>query len=869
MTDTVLYVTAPNAGPSADTTWSEGVLELERQLERVAPRSSVECVDSIEALDERVAAADCVVFAEDATGDAPPIEAVAAACSGTPLIYYGNPDRVSAADPDNGPDTDPTHDLTADSRVDSTSIHALEGVDGFVRRTDDSVVHLADEIDWQCRRQSGQSTATATVDESGDRPKVARLHRMTTRLVACRSEERLLDLAIESAEAILGFDASSISLAEERDGETKLVIRAGSDEFDDISRAHDLSEGILGKTYREQRSFLLEEVADHPDARPHEDGYGSAISVPIEEFGVFQAISTDERAYDESDLEFAELLVTYVAQTLSRLRVAETLRERRERLTRLHEGTTKIVGSTDEAAVYERALETTETVLELDICVFLSADLETEELVPEAYSDTMDERLARRVPLDHGIVGETYQRGEPSVIDEVMIEDPEIEGLERFKSAMTVPLGEYGVFQAVSEQSHAFDDIDLELAELLCAHVTEAIGRARAEASLVEERDRLSALFDNVPDPAVQYHLSDGEPTVQAVNDRFEEVFGFDTDTVLHEDVDDYIIPSGYEDEARRLNEALFAGETLRVVTRRRTATDVRDFLVNVVPLTAGERSVEGYAIYTDITDQKRHERALTAKNERLDEFASIVSHDLRNPLNVAQGYLELLGETGDQSHLEEIDNALDRMDELIERLLTLSRRGDVIDDTEPLEVHAVATKAWSAVDTDGATLQLGENQSLEADRARLREALENLFRNSVEHGSSESSGERNGDASDLTITVGALEDGFFVADDGVGIPSDARQSVFETGYTTASGGTGFGLNIVDQIARAHGWIVEITDSDAGGARFEFREGSPEDEEHGSDGGSVADSADPAVDHRHRRPRSDLESPAEGSDPSP
>lgn len=88
---------------------------------------------------------------------------------------------------------------------------------------------------------------------------------------------------------------------------------------------------------------------------------------------------------------------------------------------------------------------------------------------------------------------------------------------------------------------------------------------------------------------------------------------------------------------------------------------------------------------------------------------------------------------------------------------------------------------------------------------------LENLFRNAVEHG-----------GPDVTVEVGALEDGFFVEDDGPGIPSDARDEVFDVGYSSADDGSGFGLSIVRRIATAHGWDISVTEGTDGGARFEI-----------------------------------------------
>ena len=74
-----------------------------------------------------------------------------------------------------------------------------------------------------------------------------------------------------------------------------------------------------------------------------------------------------------------------------------------------------------------------------------------------------------------------------------------------------------------------------------------------------------------------------------------------------------------------------------------------------------------------------------------------------------------------------------------------------------------------------------------------------------------------------MTITVGDLEEreGFYVENDGVGIPPDEREHVFESGFSTSETGTGFGLSIAREIAEVHGWEISVTESEAGGARFE------------------------------------------------
>jgi len=127
------------------------------------------------------------------------------------------------------------------------------------------------------------------------------------------------------------------------------------------------------------------------------------------------------------------------------------------------------------------------------------------------------------------------------------------------------------------------------------------------------------------------------------------------------------------------------------------------------------------------------------------------------------------------------------------------------------------------------------------ADPNRLKRLFENLFRNSVEHGSTDSrpqasdsvehgtdnTGAEQSDPSTLTVTVGTASEQsttltLYVADDGVGIPHANQDRVLEDGYTTGDDGTGLGLAIVEQIATAHGWTVSVTESETGGARFEI-----------------------------------------------
>ncbi|TKX43742.1 HAMP domain-containing histidine kinase [Halorubrum sp. ARQ200] len=201
----------------------------------------------------------------------------------------------------------------------------------------------------------------------------------------------------------------------------------------------------------------------------------------------------------------------------------------------------------------------------------------------------------------------------------------------------------------------------------------------------------------------------------------------------------------------------------------------------------------------------------LQQQNDRLNEFTSVVSHDLRNPLNVATGRLELVTEECDSDHLDSLRRSLDRMETLIDDLLTLAQEGKEMTDTQPVDLSTVVNGCWENVETNQAKLITDIDQNVCADKSRLKQVFENLFRNSVEHG-----------RADVTVTVGRLDDGFYIEDDGPGIPSDERDAVFEAGYSRSTDGTGFGLSIVKQIINAHDWQIRIADGTSGGARFEI-----------------------------------------------
>jgi len=301
------------------------------------------------------------------------------------------------------------------------------------------------------------------------------------------------------------------------------------------------------------------------------------------------------------------------------------------------------------------------------------------------------------------------------------------------------------------------------------------------------------------------------------VSQPVEKILGYEPPELVGENVVEYIHPDDRQGVAEDLDKYVDDyGYSGTYVVRFRDATGDWRFIEARATNLLADPFVEGIVLNSrDVTEQLQRKRKLERQNERLDQFASIVAHDLRNPLNVASGRLSLLERDVDDSQdasIGTIQEQLERMESIIDDSLMLARSGETVTETNEVDLEMISYDAWQSVETDGATLVVETTLQLDGDRNRLRNLFENLFRNSVEHNES----------TDLTVEVGSLPDGvgFYVEDTGTGIPNQERDAVFEQGYTTNTEGTGFGLAIVKDIVQAHGWEISVTEAESGGARF-------------------------------------------------
>jgi PAS domain S-box-containing protein len=329
-------------------------------------------------------------------------------------------------------------------------------------------------------------------------------------------------------------------------------------------------------------------------------------------------------------------------------------------------------------------------------------------------------------------------------------------------------------------------------------------------------RRKYRTLLGTAPDAAFVVAVDDGE--VLEANRAAETLVGESEDDLVgrHYSV---VFPEG--PDARYVDLfSLGRGEHVR----RSRFEDGDDILVvtadgDRVPVEVSAQRVDAagddvvLAMLRDVSERRQYERDLNRQIDRLGRVAQVLSHDLRNPLNVAEGNLDLAMETGDLDRLDEVEAAHDRMRSIIEEALTMVRTGSDVEAVDPVNVETFAADCWANVATGDATMEVVAPGLVYGDEDRLTHLFENLFRNAVDHG-----------GPDVTVRVGVEDGRFFVEDDGPGISPEDRESVFELGWTTEDAGSGLGLNIVADIAAAHGWTPSVGESASGGARFEFRD---------------------------------------------
>ncbi|SEO56330.1 PAS domain S-box-containing protein [Halorientalis persicus] len=313
--------------------------------------------------------------------------------------------------------------------------------------------------------------------------------------------------------------------------------------------------------------------------------------------------------------------------------------------------------------------------------------------------------------------------------------------------------------------------------------------------------DRFGHLFTLIGDPVVEIELRDDAPIVRTVNPAFETVFGYDRDRIRGESLNDFIVPEDRVEEATRFDRRTAANKPNTELVTRMTAQGPREFLYRGIPYDR-DGGQYAFAIYTDLSDQRRYERHIQVVHR-------LLRHDLRTDLQVIMGTAT---QVADRATDEETVALAETIVDRAERLASVGEEARTVErilldehDPEPMDVaelcrRVAATLAHSYPDT---TVQVStpDTQSVVAV-PQLRAALGALLDNAATHG---------GDSVDLSVRPRGDRVAVEVIDDGAGIPENVRAPVFEdSDITKLQHGRGIGLWLVR-------WVTEIC-----GGRLEY-----------------------------------------------
>ncbi|WP_137287469.1 PAS domain S-box protein [Halorussus salinisoli] len=364
------------------------------------------------------------------------------------------------------------------------------------------------------------------------------------------------------------------------------------------------------------------------------------------------------------------------------------------------------------------------------------------------------------------------------------------------------------------------------------------------------DRDRDLARYEAVVETINDgIYVKDEENRFTLVNETYAEMLGYSPDELVGRD-SSFLVSEEVMDAAEQLysdlrtedRESKTLEATMETTDGETIETEASFALIQ------GDDEDERVGVVRDVTDRKERERRLERQNERLESFASMLAHELRNPVTIGQIYGRQLPADDAPEAVEYVTDAFDRIEEMIDVLLVLARGREAVGESAPVPLADTAREAWEDVEAPDATLEVATDRVVRANETYVRHLFENLLENAVEHGGADvtitvgdvpndSASDADGDSTDESVgtSAGRSDDearreatpthgGFYVADDGEGIPPEKRETVFEAGYTTAesSGGTGVGLTFVRELAETYEWECTVAESDAGGVRFEF-----------------------------------------------
>jgi PAS domain S-box-containing protein len=432
----------------------------------------------------------------------------------------------------------------------------------------------------------------------------------------------------------------------------------------------------------------------------------------------------------------------------------------------------------------------------------------------------------------------TYQRSE---FKEMFARDDEIRGLE----STWVRCDRSVIF--VRENARAVRGRDGTI--LYYEGTVEDITTRKAiEESLQRAQEEYRELYETAP---FGYHEINGEGIIVRVNQTEADLLGYSKDEMIGRPVFDFVNERETSREAIREKikgkRGLFGFERQY---RRKDGNLIDVYIQDRLLVDDQGRTVGIRSTVQDITERKKAEEKLVTfatrleqSNRELQDFASVASHDLQEPLRKIQAFgdrlktkcSESLSDVG-RDYVERMQNAAQRMQTLINDLLTFSRVSSKAQCFKPIDLtkvaHEVISDLETSIEQSRGRVEVGDLPTIDADPLQIRQLLQNLIGNALKFHREEELpvvkiygrllSEREQHLAEKNLTGEFCE--LRVEDNGIGFDEKYLGHIF-TVFQRLHGrdtyeGTGVGLAVCRKIAERHGGIITAKSTPGQGSTF-------------------------------------------------
>lgn len=551
------------------------------------------------------------------------------------------------------------------------------------------------------------------------------------------------------------------------------TVKASEAENSQASYTLSSEEPVVVTDMEEEERFNGPELLESHDVK---SGISTIIGRPEDPWGILGTHDTEEKEFDSHDVEFVRTIANILADAIRR--------KEQEKEVERSQGSYKALFENfpdGAAALYDEDLRYTLAGGELIREREEKEALEYEgKKIDELYSDEILDKL--RPNYEKALEGERNTF--------------ELDVGEMVMRLVTAPVrdSEGEIIRGLVVSHDVTKEKKFE--EELEKRAEHSEGMAQATIEAVEDY----AIFRLGP-----------EGYIDSWNSGAENIKGYEEDEILGEHFSKFYteedrennVPEENLEKARKNGKAHDKGWRVRKDGTRFWAE------VTISAIRDDEGELLGFTKVTkDMTERQQREEEMRAK---IQEFSKMATHDLRNSLNTAKGYVSLGIETGEEEDLRKAEQALENLEDLVDDLQILTMSEEDIN-KQKVSLEKAFEQACDTVIGGDLKYEV-EDAELRAGRSSLLRLLGNLIKNSIEHNKGR-----------VKIRAGPLSGGgFYYEDTGTGLNEVEKEKAMEKGFSTAENGEGLGLYIVGKISKLQGWSIEIKDSEEGGARFEFK----------------------------------------------